>query len=141
MEITFSVPHVFHDSASQAEEAEVLQVLLEALVAVNRVHLRHHARKSLYRSGVVYGRTTEWDAIPALYERGYGDCKSLSAARIAELREQKVECRPVFRFVRRRDGHKDFHILVALVNRPRSMWEDPSKILGMGKDENRWFRR
>ncbi len=143
MEITFSFPHVFHPTASQAEEATVLCLCLEFLISVNRAYLRNHPQKSLYRSGVVYGRTQEWDTIPAVIERGYGDCKSLSAWRIAELRERNVECRPVFRWVRRRDGHKDFHILVAVdrSGKTEPLWEDPSKTLGMGTNENSWFKR
>jgi len=140
MEITFSLPHVFHPSASQVEEAEVLHLLLESLVAVNRAYLRHHATKSLYSSGVVYGRTVEWDSIPAVRHRGYGDCKSLTAWRIAELRERGIECKPVFRWVKRRSGRKDFHILVAAARGKGDVWEDPSKTLGMG-NERRWFRR
>lgn len=141
MEITFSFPHVFHSTASRAEEAVALQICLEFLVSMNRAYLRHHSPKSLYRSGVVYGRTQEWDSIPAVIERGYGDCKSLTAWRIAELRERKVECRPVFRWVQRRDGRKDFHILVAVDSKGKSepLWEDPSKQLGMGQSESRWF--
>lgn len=143
MEITFSLPHVFHPAASQAEEATALQLCLEFLISVDRAFLRLHPQKSLYRSGVVYGRTQEWDTVPAVMARGYADCKSLSAWRIAELRERGVECRPVFRWVRRRDGHKDFHILVAVDRKGRTepLWEDPSKILGMGSNENVWFNR
>lgn len=143
MEITFSFPHVFGPTASKAEEAVSLQLLLEFLVSMNRAYLRHHSQRSLYRSGVVYGRTQEWDSIPAVIERGYGDCKSLTAWRIAELRERRVECRPVFRWMPRRDGHKDFHILVAVdrSGKTEPLWEDPSKALGMGRNENAWFRQ
>lgn len=141
MEITFSFPHVFHSTASQAAEAVALNLCLEFLVGINRAYLRDHSTKSLYRSGVVYGRTVEWDSIPAVIQRGYGDCKSLSAWRIAELRESGSECRPTFRWVRRRNGKKDFHILVAVARQGGSpLWEDPSKTLGMGANENRWFR-
>lgn len=140
MQITFSLPHVFHPSASQAENAEVLRVMLESLIAVNRVYLRSHSVPSLYRSGVVYGRTATWDSIPALYHRGSGDCKSLSAARIAELREQGKKAAPVFRFVTRSNGHRDFHILVQKgLNDGPELWEDPSKVCGMGRDENAHF--
>lgn len=142
MEITFSLPHVFHRSASPAEDAVALGVLLEALVAIDRAYLRGHPTKSLYRSGVAYGRTQEWDTIPAVLRRGYGDCKSLAAWRIAELREGGAECRAVFRWVRRRSGGgKDFHILVGVARRGKGepIWEDPSKALGMG-DERKWYR-
>lgn len=142
MDITFSFPHVFHRTASQAEEAVALNLCLEFLIEINRAYLRDHPAKSLYRSGVVYGRTDEWDSIPAVIQRGYGDCKSLTAWRIAELRERGEECRPVFRWVRRRNGSKGFHILVAIAHKGSSepLWEDPSKTLGMGSNENRWLR-
>lgn len=137
MEITLSLPHVFHPRASQAADAVALGLLLELLIGIDRAYLRDHPTKSLYRSGVVYGRTVEWDSIPAVVERGYGDCKSLSAWRVAELREKGTECRPVFRWMRRRDGHKDFHILIAVARKGGgSVWEDPSKTLGMGAREN-----
>lgn len=140
MRITFNLPHVFHESASEVEDAETLQVMLEALIGVNRVYLRHHPdTKSLYRSGVVYGRTKEWESIPAAMARGVADCKTVTAWRIAELREKGVKCRPVFRFRVRRDGGKNVHILVAQDNQSADFWEDPSKVLGMGRDENRPF--
>jgi hypothetical protein len=84
---------------------------------------------------VKYGRTKVWDSIPALYARGYGDCKSLTAAYIAEYRLGGVACEPVFRFVRNKDKSKDFHILV----QEYSGFEDPSKRLGMGAAENARF--
>lgn len=141
MQIAFDIPHSFHPTASQADDAEVLNVLLESLIAINRIYLRNHSAKSLYRSGVVYGRTIEWDSIPALYARGFGDCKSLSAARIAELRERDEAARPFFRFRIRKDGHRDFHILVCREGTGDSIWEDPSKVCGMGQSENAYFRR
>lgn len=141
MDITFSFPHVFSPTAEKADEAVALQIMLEFLISMNRAYLRRHSHKSLYSSGVVYGRTTEWDSIPAVVDRGFGDCKSLSAWRIAELRESGVECRPVFRWMPRRGGFKDFHILVAVDRGSGPLWEDPSKRLGMGRNENAHFRR
>jgi hypothetical protein len=78
-------------------------------------------------------RTAIWDTLPALYERGYGDCKSLTAALVAQYLRQGIECAPVFRFKERADGSGalDFHILVQTAQG----FEDPSKVLGMGKDE------
>lgn len=136
MQITFDLPHVFFPGSSSEENAYALRALLDCLITLNRAYLRNHAVPALYRSGVVYGRTKVWDTIPALYQRGYGDCKSLSAALIAEYREQGIECQPVFRWVQRANGVKDFHILVQRGN----VFEDPSKQLGMGKNENVHFR-
>jgi hypothetical protein len=106
------------------------------MVQLNLAYIEMYPTKDLYSSGVRYGRTKIWEPIPALYARGIGDCKSLSAARIAQLRKQGIPCRPVFRFANRGDGNKDFHILIQT---PKG-WEDPSKKLGMlVKDVNRFY--
>ena len=117
------------------DNAYALRILLDCLVALNRAYLRTHAVPTLYRSGVRYGRTVEWDPIPALYQRGYGDCKSLAAAYIAELRGRGETADPVFRWVKNAEGGTDFHILVHTFRG----FEDPSKVLGMGADENARF--
>ena len=106
----------------------VLRVLLEALTACDMIFLKKHRVPGLYDSGVVYGRTQVWDSIPDLYERTYGDCKSLTATRVAELRTKGEDARPVFRFMQNpQTGRRDFHILV---QRGKS-FEDPSRTLGM----------
>lgn len=128
------------------------------MVAINLAYLRHHTAPGLYQSGVVYGRTTIWEPTPALYlpnkhrmpgsiyyqpfgsSKGEkrGDCKSLSAALVAEMLLKEIPVRPVFRFAIRpnTDGILDFHILLAV---PPSIsangWKDPSRDLGMGADE------
>lgn len=133
---TFDLPDAFHPKASEVVNAYVLRVLLDALTDINSAYLRTNAVPSLYRSGVRYGRTTLWEPISALYARQYGDCKSLTAALVAEYRKQGIAATPVFRFRKRPDGRIDFHILVQTANG----FEDPSKVLGMGQDENAWFR-
>jgi len=144
MQITFELPHVFSPSASAEENAYALRALLDCLINLNVAYLRSMVRKGvavppLYQSGVVYGRTTVWDTLPALYLRRYGDCKSLSAALIAQYRMRGIKADPVFRFNPRKDGSKalDFHILVQLGN---GTYEDPSKRLGMGTNELAWFQ-
>jgi hypothetical protein len=141
MEISYNLPHVFHPNSDKADNAEALAILLECLVQLNMAFLKAHPGvPPLYRSGVRYGRTTLWEPIPALYARRIGDCKSLTAARVAELRLQGIQAEPSFRYNYRSDGSGafDYHILVLL---PNGTFEDPSKALGMGQDENRWFRR
>lgn len=135
MLISFNMPFVFYPGASQEDNAIVLRTSLEYLIRLNQIYLRNHTVPGLYRSGVVYGRTTTWDSIPALYSKRYGDCKSLSAALIAQYRKNGVQAKPVFRFVTNKDGSTDFHILV----QTKTGFEDPSKALGMGADENKWF--
>jgi len=133
MQITIDLPHVFVPGSPSEENASVLRVLLDTLIRINLVYLRNHAVPELYQSGVVYGRTQIWDPIPALYRRGYGDCKSLTAAFIAQCLLKGVQCRPVFRWVCGPKGAADYHILVLTSD---GKFHDPSKVLGMGRNEN-----
>ena len=132
MQITFNLPHVFNPASNPVDNAYALRALLDCLVSINLAYLKRHPAPALYKSGVVYGRTVIWDSIPALYDRGYGDCKSLSDALIAEYRIKKIACEPAFRWIRNDNGSTDFHILVQVGDR----FEDPSKKLGMGRSEN-----
>jgi hypothetical protein len=131
MRICFDLGFVFHAGASDEDNALVLRVMLEALIAANRVYLaRYPSTPPLYSAGVTYARTKVWDSIPDLYQRHYGDCKSLTAARVAELRNKGESAKPVFRFaINPQRGAKDFHILV---QRPGG-FEDPSRKLGMAE--------
>lgn len=107
----------------------MVKALLEALIAINVDYLRKNPQTPrLYQSGVRYDRTFWWEPIPAMYARSFGDCKSLTAARVAELRLAGIPAQPTFRFFTHPDGSRDFHILVML---PGGQWEDPSKQLGM----------
>jgi hypothetical protein len=129
MRICFDLGGVFFAGASDEDNALALQAMLEALIAIDRVYLRRHPRTpKLYASGVRYGRTQVWDSIPDMLTRRYGDCKSLTAMFVAELRQAGEAAKPVFRFATNpQTGQKDFHILV---QRGRS-FEDPSRKLGM----------
>ena len=129
MQIPFELSHEFSSGSTPEENSFALRALLIALVALDRGYLRNHPRvPPLYASGVVYVRTPLWLTTAAMYRRGFGDCKSLAAALIAERAEQGMECRPVFRDIRRDDGGLDFHILVQC---PDGTYEDPSKVCGM----------
>lgn len=140
MDITFSLPHVFHPESNPEDNAYALQILLDMLVRQNMAYLRNHAVPPLYRSGVVYGRTKVWDTIPALYARRVGDCKSLSCARVAELKLLGHEARPVFRFAKTEYGKHLFHILLEKYDaNGRIVFEDPSRLLGMGLNELSYF--
>lgn len=135
MHITFNLPQVFHADADKVENAYALRALLDCLININIAYLRIHETPDLYHAGVKYGRTQLWESIPALYARGYGDCKSLTAALVAERRLEGFAAEPVFRFNSNVDGSTDYHILV----RTNDGYEDPSKVLGMGQDENARF--
>ena len=127
---------VFSPDASQADSSRALRNLLEYMVRQNMDDRRYHPEfPSLYRSGVVYARTTWWEPIPALFRRGKGDCKSLATALVAEYRLEGVWAVPVHRWIRNEDGTTDYHILV----QSESGWEDPSRRLGMGYHENARF--
>lgn len=135
---TFDLPHAFYPGASEVDNAYTLRALLDCLIEINQWYLVDHQNTpELYATPVVYGRTQIWDTIPAMYARGYGDCKSLTAALVAENSLRGKKSYPVFRFVKNRHGSNDFHILV---QNPDG-FEDPSKIKGMGLNENAYFRR
>jgi hypothetical protein len=140
MIIEFNLPHVFYPQASMVDNSEALETLLESLISINVQFLNMvRSCRPLYKSGIIYGRTKVWDSIPGLYARGYGDCKSLTAALIAESRVAGIKCRPVFRWKKRDSkavySSNDFHILCQFAHG----FEDPSKVLGMGADENARF--
>ena len=137
MDIVFSLPHLFYAKSNPTEDAAVLCELVECLARIDGLYLKYHPKTpSIYKSGVVYGRTDEWLPIPACRELGYADCKSVTAWRLAELRARGLNATPEHRWMKRADGVKDFHILLRLDDGTN---EDPSKILGMGKDENAYF--
>jgi hypothetical protein len=126
--IVFNVVDAFQKQSSAVVNARALQALMKCLTDLNYFYLGcKPGTVPLYRSGVYYERTTIWDTIPALYARGYGDCKSLAACRVAELRRAGVPCRPAFRFIEGANMTM-FHILVMNED---GTWEDPSKKLGM----------
>jgi len=127
---SFNFPHVFTPTSSRADNAMVIRACLDFLIHVNEDFLsRRPPMRGLFDSGVHYERTTIWDSIPALYKRGYGDCKSLSAALIAQYRHVNRPALPSFRYTPRPGAgtQADYHILV----QTEEGFEDPSKILGM----------
>jgi hypothetical protein len=139
--VAIQLPHVFLPGSSPEENAEVLQALVEMLVAVDRAYLSNARRlgrrlPALYDADVRYVRTDDWLPTPVLYWQKFGDCKSLTAARIAEMRDQGKVAKPVFRFLERPEGTM-YHILV---QNGVGSFEDPSKVCGMGQDEFSYFR-
>lgn len=135
MLISYHLPTLFILGSSPVENAQVLEKMVELLIDIDLIHLKHHPQTPLLASadfGVVYGRTVEWMSIPSMYLAGYADCKSLASMRIAEIRNKGRVARPVFRFRQNDRGGTDYHILVqTAVN----SFQDPSKELGMGQDE------
>lgn len=144
MRIGYDLGFVFHPGASDEENAEVLRLSLDYLINVNRVWRRNRrSAPALYDSGVRYDRTQVWDSTPDLYARTYGDCKSLTATRIAELREDGIPASPCFRHLHLRDPNTgkqwtEYHILVQLEGVRSGLFggrkivaEDPSLKCGM----------
>jgi hypothetical protein len=134
--VVWDIPFAFYDGASDEVNAGCLRALLDCLIDFNIMLLKRLPDVTpLYQSPVFYKRTQVWDAIPALYNKGFGDCKSLTAALIAEYRMRGVQCIPEFRFDPPKvpGGTMLFHILV----RTLTGNEDPSKIKGMGNEYQR----
>lgn len=126
--VVFRIDRAFNTRSSDLQNTIALETLLATLCALNRIWLQcWPGTPPLSATGVYYERTTVWDTIPALLSRGYGDCKSLSAAEVAEFRECGIWCRPVFRF----QGPPSaimFHILIMFQD---GAWKDPSAERGM----------
>jgi hypothetical protein len=116
-----------------ASREVVLRLLIEALAAANAGHLRLHPEAPwLYESGVSYVEDAEghegWTDIPETLARGVGDCKTLVAWRLAELRVREGEtAQPLVSFARVGSRVK-FHVEV---RRADGRTEDPSRALGM----------
>ena len=133
---------MFNAGSVPVENAEAIQALLECLTGLDSLYLarvRDVRTLSLRESGVYYDRTEVWDTIPALYARGYGDCKSLACCLAAERRLDGRPCQPVFQvpFPTKRDH---LHITYHILNLSDDGWEDPSKVCGMTDNENSYFK-
>jgi hypothetical protein len=109
------------------------RIFEDCLVRLNLIYLTR-ARSlgiripRLYESGVVYKTIQTWEPIPTLYQTGYGDCKNLAAALIAERRfYDRVDAVPAFRWVENADHTVDYHIL----EQEGAEFRDPSLDLGM----------
>ncbi len=103
----------------------------------------HPETPELYQAGVSYkperrrvnsaGRATEygeeWQTIPWVIYRGYGDCEDLGAWRAAELRAKfKIAATPFIKMRRMPNGYWRAHVVVRW---PNGQIEDPSAKLGM----------
>lgn len=117
----------------------MLMPLLHALVQLDIYYLQFVGAPPLYRSGVRYREEPpgceDWDTIPVMLRRGWGDCEDLAAWRVAELVLRGVQARPAIRWKPRRVGGTLFHIVVRL---PDGRIEDPSRRLGMGTPSARY---
>ena len=129
--VVFGIDGAFNLRASKSQNAAALRALLDCLIELDSICFAiNPSLPKLYESGVIYHlmpSDAPWDTIPTFLCRGHTDCKSLVAARIAELRRIGHIAIPVFRHVT--DGWGTmFHILILHEN---GQWECPSRLLGM----------
>jgi len=129
--VVFTVGGAFHPRASKADNATILRALLDCLIELDVICLKTcPSIPGLYQTPVYYHlmpSQAPWETNVTLFRRGYGDCKSLVAARIAELRVRGKVAIPVFRHVKDNWGTM-FHILILHGD---GRWECPSRALGM----------
>jgi hypothetical protein len=135
--VAFGIDDAFHLHSSKTENAIALRALLDCLIDLDTICLEAYPTlPRLYESGVFYRlmpSKAAWDTTPILLQRGFSDCKSLVAARIAELRRNGHVAIPVFRNIT--DGWGTmFHILILHEN---GEWECPSRLLGMNATQER----
>lgn len=126
------------DDNDQMYSHRCLLWLLECLVNVNREYLKlYPATPDLYKANVRYTRekgTEDWSSIKVGLRTLKMDCEDLGCWRVAELRERHREfARPFVKF-KNVEGFMHYHIQVERAN---GTIEDPSRILGMNRDEGK----
>lgn len=120
MRATLEIPHV---GAAWYEQA------LEGLVRLDQAELSGASYPPLYDAGVKYKREPKevWRPASIVLKDGWGDCEDLVAWRVAECRLQgDAATARVYQA-----GPKTWHTVVEHAD---GTIEDPSRILGMGKD-------
>lgn len=86
-------------------------------------------RRRLTKNGKVLEYGEEWQTIPWVIYRGYGDCEDLGAWRAAELRAKyRIQASPYIKVRRMPDGFWRAHVVVRW---PDGRLEDPAAKLGM----------
>ena len=163
-EVSFLLPRVFSPGSKLRENALAARALLECLTEIDVLYWRIRGGcnpltraviEPLYVNPLYYKRTSIWDTTPALYARGYGDCKSLACTRAAEYRLAGRQSRPFFRYVPPElNPEKEYmYHIVTGKDQPSNFsppvpfeevgktFEDPSKIKGMGQDEWAYFEQ
>jgi hypothetical protein len=131
------------DEADRVRSEQSLLLLMEAMCAIDLLHLRRRRYPKLYESGVAYRRedgTENWLDIPHIIKAGWGDCEDLVFWRVAELRKAGVKAAPFAKW-RRVNGVFKYHALVRRYAPGRDHFgrlidskewlEDPSRRLGM----------
>lgn len=139
---TFQLPAVFHVRSSLTENAAALDRLMFCLTELDTDYrLRRPGLVWLYDHPLRYARTVVWDTTAALYARGGGDCKSLTATRMAEYWAAGIPAKCFFRFLPPELNQKyqyQYHLLF-LPGAGSKGFECPSKLKGMSPYENSYF--
>lgn len=102
---------------------------MEGLIRLNCYLIRRHNLPSIYNGRVKYKKDPEeeWKHALLVHRDGWGDCEDLACLRAAEYRV--FDGIPADAIVKR-TGRRTLHGIVAL---PDGTFEDPSRILGMGR--------
>jgi hypothetical protein len=114
--------------------SRLMTISLDFLTEVDAEwYRRFPSLPGIYESRVRYYADRFWEGpwldAMTLHVLGFGDCKSLAAARCAELRVRHgVNAVPQFSRVLLADGSQWMHVYVQL---PDGRFEDPSRRLGM----------
>lgn len=123
--------------APQELSHRTLTLLLHALFLIDCLYLMTHPdAPPIYQAGVHYeeeppGRE-EWQDIPSTVLIGNGDCEDLATWCAAQyVVRQRLQARPTFVWRLRPSGAYLYHIQTTL---PDGSVEDPSRVLGMGKN-------
>jgi hypothetical protein len=129
-----TVLDLFHGEEDRPLSHKTLQVMLDALCAIDMLYLQAHPEvPDLFKSGVRYAEEPagqeDWQDIPTTLGLGIGDCEDLACWRAAELNVRYgIKARPCFTFKVRPNGGYLYHIQVRY---PDGRIEDPSRTLGM----------
>lgn len=144
---TFAIDAIGRDDSTSLELAkEQMQILLDALTALNLTYIRRGIRfPDLLESNVRYDEQRpvkgsvcgddDWADIAVTFRKGLGDCDDLAAIRAAQLQARGIRARaiPLLRRTPARGnipGKHDYHIVVmwpkGLRSYPRTVYQDPS---------------
>ena len=139
--VTFELD-AFNGTRDAQESLEDLVAMLNCLIEVNSIYLRHHPNTPLlYNAGIRYEEepigAEYWRDIPTVMRYRLADCEDLAAWLIAEKRVRfGIPARPlIIPQLRaptsvRPEGSYLYHIAVATPDAPGGV-DDPSKRLGM----------
>ena len=132
--VELELPPEWFGQGSTGPSEGILRSLLDLTVAANLMHLAVNPRTPTLRESGVRWSAPEGariSSIPAILDRGYAACASLSCMRAAELLHRGYAAAP--RLVRQPapgPGRLLYHVVVS---RWDGQLEDPSRFCGMGE--------